>query len=86
MCHFQDVRFIPGDETKTSLKSRGLSFEMIISAPVLGFVPHPSRPSQMILLVEIAGYVHAAPCEWRGEAWRIITAFPSRKYHKYFHP
>ena len=81
------MRFIPGDETKASLKDRGLTFEMIISAPVLGFIPHPARPGQMLLIVEIAGYAHAAPCERRGvEVWRIITAYPSRKYHKHFLP
>jgi hypothetical protein len=36
----------------------------------------------MLLIVEINGYAHAAPCELRGGAWRIITAYPSRKYQK----
>jgi hypothetical protein len=80
------VRFIAGDETKASLRDRGLTFEMILSAPVLGFIPNPARHGQMLLIIEISGYAHAAPCERRGDAWRIITAFPSRKYHKHFLP
>lgn len=80
------MRFIAGDETKASLRDRGLTFEMLLSAPVLGFIPNPAHQGQMLLIIEISGYVHAAPCEQRGDAWRIITAFPSRKYHKHFLP
>lgn len=36
------------------------------------------------LFIEIAGYTYAAPCELRGDRWRIITAYPSRKYHKIY--
>ena len=86
MFHFICVKFIPGDDAKESLKDRGLTFEMIASAPVLGFIPNPARQDQMLLIVEIAGYAHAAPCEKRGDAWRIITAYPSRKYQKIFLP
>lgn len=86
MFHFPGVKFIPGDEAKESLKDRGLTFEMITSAPVLGFIPNPARQGQMLLIVEIAGYAHVAPCEKRGDAWRIITAYPSRKYQKIFLP
>ena len=42
MFHFPGVKFIPGDEAKESLKDRGLTFEMITSAPVLGFIPNPA--------------------------------------------
>jgi|GEM_PF-2481193 len=76
------VEFIPGDGAKQSLEERGLTFEMILTAPVLDMIPNPARPGQMLLLVEIEGYAHAAPCERRDGAWRIITAYPSRKYHK----
>lgn len=86
MIDFESVKFVPGDEGKESMKDRGLTFEMIASAPVLGFIPNPARQGQMLLIVEIAGYAHAAPCEMRGNAWRIITAYPSRKYQKMFLP
>lgn len=76
------VKFVPGDGAKQSLEDRGLTFEMILTAPVLDMIPNPARAGQMLLIVEIEGYVHAAPCEQRGLAWRIITAYPSRKYHK----
>lgn len=88
--HFSAVKFIPGDENKDSMTARGLDFEMILHAigagKVLAFESHPSRPDQKLLIVEIAGYAVAAPCERRGDAWRIITAYPSRKHHKRYLP
>lgn len=75
-----------GDEAKASLKARGLTFEMILEAiadgKAMDFHPSPTRPGQMLLIVEICGYVHVAPCEFRGNTWRIITAYPSRKHHQ----
>jgi hypothetical protein len=41
---------------------------------------------KVVLAVEISGYVHAVPCEFRGADLRMITAFPSRKLHKIYHP
>ena len=84
------MEFVAGDETKASLKARGLTFEMILEAIAGGraidFHPNPKRPEQMCLIVEIGGYVHVAPCERRAKTWRIITAYPSRKHHKQHHP
>ena len=82
MWHFSLVRFILGDEGKESMKTRGLTFEQVATAPVLDTLPNPGHPDQILLIIEIAGYVHVAPCERRGDAWRIITAYPSRKYQK----
>ena len=64
------------------MKARGLTFEQIALAPVLDTLPHPIHLNQILLIVEIAGYAYVAPRERRGNAWRIITAYPSRKYHK----
>ena len=84
------MEFVPGDEAKDSLQARGLTFEMILEAiadgKTLDFQPSPTRPGQMLLIVEICGYVHVAACERRGHRWRIITAYPSRKHHKQHHP
>lgn len=68
------MKFIAGDETKESMKARGLTFEQIATAPVLAAHPNPGYPDQILLIVEIDGYACAAPCERRGDAWRIITA------------
>ncbi len=76
------MKFIPGDENKDSMTARGLTFEQVANAPVLAVLPNPGHPGQILLVVEISGYAVAAPCERRGDAWRIITAYPSRKHHK----
>ncbi len=86
MWHCFVVRFVPGDMEKESMKARGITFEQVATALVLDTLPNPGYPDQILLIVEIAGYVHAVPCERRGAAWRIITAYPSRKYHKLYRP
>ena len=80
------VRFILGDVEKESMKARGITFEQVATAPVLDTLPNAGHPDQILLIVEIAGYVHAVPCERRGAVWRMITAYPSRKYHKLYRP
>ena len=84
------MEFVAGVKTKASLKARGLTFEMILKAIAAGhaidFHPSPTRPEQMHLILEIGGYVHVAPCERRGNTWRLITAYPSRKHHKSYRP
>jgi hypothetical protein len=84
------VRFIPGDENKASLKARGLSFETIIQAIVEKGIAevYESRryPGQMIVVVEIHGYMHCVPCEPKGDDMRIITAWPSRKQQTKHNP
>ena len=80
------MRLVAGDEAKESLKERGLTFDMILASPVLDFIPNLGYPGQMLLILDIGGYVHAAPCEQRGDVWRVITAFPSRKFQRLYRP
>ena len=84
------MRILPGDPNKRSLKERGLTFEMILEAiecgGLLDVLPDTAHPGQVVLAVNIGGYVHAVPCEFRGADLRIITAFPSRKLHKIYQP
>jgi len=80
------MKFIPGDQHKASLAARGLDFEMILSAIERGIVdlyPSANHPGQMMLVIEIDGYMHCAPCECvAADTWRIITAWPSRKHQR----
>ena len=82
------MRILPGNPNKRSLKERGLTFEMILEAidsgGLLDVLPDAAHPGQVVLAVKIADYVHAVPCEFRGEDLRMITAFPSRKLHKIY--
>ena len=82
------MRILPGDPNKKSLKDRGLNFEMILEAidnsGLLDVLPDAAHLGQVVLAVRVAGYVHAVPCEFRGEDLRMITAFPSRKLQKIY--
>jgi hypothetical protein len=84
------VRILPGDPNKKSLKERGLTFEMILEAidsgGLLDVLPDAAHPGQVVLAVNIGGYAHAVPCEFRGADLRMITAFPSRKLQKTYQP
>ena len=83
---FSKMQFVPGDESKQSLKERGLNFEMIIEAiatnGIVSAYYRSKYPSQVVLIVNINGYMHCVPCERRGKELRLITAWPSRKYQK----
>lgn len=80
------MRILPGDPNKKSLKSRGLTWEIILEAiesgGLLDILSDTTRNAQVVLVVQISGYVHAVPCEFRGSDLRMITAFPSRKLNK----
>ena len=83
------MRILPGDPCKQSLKDRGLTWEMILQAiesgGLLDVLSDTTHPGQVVLAVDIAWYVHAVPCEFRGSDLRMITAFPSRKLQKIHH-
>ena len=82
------MRILPGGPNKQSLKDRGLNFEMILEAinsgGLLDVLPDAAHPGQVILAVEISGYVHVVPRKLRGSDLRMITAFPSRKLQKVY--
>ena len=80
------MRILPGDPDKQSLKDRGLTWEMVLEAietgELLDIITDSAHPGQIVLAIDIKGYVHAVPCEFRGTDLRMITAFPSRKLQK----
>lgn len=63
-------------------KKRGVSFEEIIHAKLLGVVKHPKRSNQRILLFERDKYVWVVPCVAKKGELFLKTLFPSRKYTK----
>jgi hypothetical protein len=78
------MEFEAGDE-KSSMGARGLTFDMILAAPLLAVIPNPKHHEQIILIVNIEGYAIAAPCKPLGEGrWLIVTAYQSRKYTKHY--
>ena len=63
-------------------RERGVSFEEIIQARLVGALEHPKRPNQRLLLFEHRGYIWAVPYVERGNEMFLKTLFPSRKYTK----
>lgn len=77
-------------EKNSDLKKRhGISIEEIVIAISKGklvkIITHPNQkryPRQMIILVEISGYIYAAPFVEDKEKRFIKTVYPSRKFTK----
>ena len=68
-------------------RDRNISFERIIVAieqdNLLDILEHPNKekyPNQLLLLVEIDGYVYVVPCVLENDVCFLKTIFPSRKY------
>ena len=68
-------------------RDRNISFERIIVAieqdNLLDILEHPNKekyPNQLLLLVEIDGYVYVVPCVLENDVCFLKTIFRSRKY------
>ena len=58
---------------------RGVSFEEIVKAKLIGIQQHPVRTDQKILVYEHKGYLWAVPYVVDGETIFLKTIYPSRK-------
>ena len=63
-------------------RERGVSFEEIIQARLVGVLEHPRKSHQRLLLFELRGYIWVVPYVERGDDMFLKTLFPSRKYTK----
>ena len=63
-------------------RTRGVSFEEIIEAVLIGAREHPTRPNQNIFLFELNGYIWIVPYVQRGDEIFLKTLYPSRKFTK----
>ncbi len=76
------MEFVAGDE-KQSMKDRGITFDAVLSAPILDIIPNPSRPGQILLIVNLEDYAVVTPCKPLPDGkWLLTTAYPSRKHTK----
>ncbi len=60
-------------------KTRGVSFEEIIRAKLVGVLRHPNRTHQSILVYDHKGYLWAVPYVAEGDSIFLKTIYPSRK-------
>ena len=79
------MEFVAGDD-KESMRRRGLSYDAVLAAPILAVEENPSRPGQLLLVVEIDGYAVAALRALGTDRWLIATAYFSRKHTRKYLP
>lgn len=71
-------------KSKRLKRTRGVSFEEIITTKLVDIKNHPARENQQILLFEYKGYIWLVPfVEKEGEIF-LKTLYPSRKYTKIY--
>jgi uncharacterized DUF497 family protein len=75
------------DKNKWLIRERGISFQeiadIILRGEYIDILENPTRPNQDIFLLRIRGYTWVVPFIIdEEESINLITAFPSRKFHK----
>jgi len=65
-------------------KTRGVSFEEIISSKLIDIRNHPQNEKQKILVFKYKGYVWAVPYVIDGKTIFLKTIYPSRKLTKLY--
>lgn len=60
-------------------KTRGVSFEEIITAKLIDVLKHPARTDQNIMVYDYKGYLWAVPFIFGPEGIFLKTIYPSRK-------
>ena len=65
-------------------KTRGVSFEEILSSKFIAVIQHPNREHQKVMVFEHKGYFWAVPFVIQGEDIFLKTIYPSRKLMKIY--
>jgi hypothetical protein len=65
-------------------KTRGVSFEEIISSKLIDIRNHPHNKKQKILVFKYKGYIWAVPYVIGGKTIFLKTIYPSRKLTKLY--
>ena len=63
-------------------RTRGVSFEEILRAKLIGVKKHPLKKNQYIMLFEYKKYIWVLPYVIEKDYIFLKTLFPSRKYTK----
>ena len=65
-------------------RTRGVSFEEIVEAKLVGIREHPNRDDQHLLIFDYRGYIWIVPFIMEEESIFLKTLYPSRKYQKLY--
>ena len=79
----KDIRWSPLKSERLK-RTRGLSFEEIISTEFIAAKRHPKRVNQFVLLFMLKGYIWVVPYIEERERIFLKTLYPSRKYTKLY--
>ena len=66
-------------------RTRGKSFEDVLTMRYIDVILNPAHSDQSLLLFEENGYVWVVPCAKTSEGLILKTLYPSRKYTRMFH-
>jgi uncharacterized DUF497 family protein len=75
------------EKNKWLMRERGISFQeitdTILKGDYIDILENPTRPNQDIFILRFHGYTWVVPFFIdQNENIHLITAFPSRKFHK----
>jgi len=65
-------------------RTRGVSFEEIITAKLVDILSHPLRENQKLMLFEYKSYIWIVPFIDKGDEIFLKTLYPSRKFTKVY--
>lgn len=65
-------------------KTRGVSFEEIVSAELIAVKSHPKRTDQNVMLFNLKGYIWIVPYVEEKDYIFLKTLYPSRKFTKLY--
>jgi hypothetical protein len=65
-------------------RTRGVSFEEIVSSKLIDIRKHPNKENQKILIYRYKGYLWAVPYVTDGDVIFLKTLYPSRKLTKLY--
>lgn len=71
-------------KNKRLKRTRGVSFEEILGARLIGISENPARSGQRLILYDYRNYVWVVPCVETESEIFLKTLYPSRKYTKIY--
>lgn len=71
-------------KSKRLKRTRGVSFEEILQARLIGIGENQARPGQRVILYEHQNYIWVVPCVETENEIFLKTLYPSRRYTKIY--
>jgi len=79
----EEIRWSPLKSRRLK-RTRGVSFEEIVTAKLVDIKDNPQRENQRMMLFEYKNYIWLVPFVQKGDEVFLKTLYPSRKYTKIY--